>query len=316
MRADISLTREYENVTSTKTAWAPALCLLAALCLSKPVVAQEIEPFEFVPLPAGTNLILGYYVFGHGSEFHSDTTSSPLGSRSGSTTKNSNIDVNIAIARYVHYFDVGGMPAGVQILQPFGNISASFGGQSLGGQFGAGGTTLSAFIWPYVNTASKTNILLAGFLVPPDGTYHRSQIINVGDNRFRGTVEAGISQALGDSFAFDAAFDVQFYGDNANGFPGNTRISQDPTYRLQLWGTYRISPTITTSLGYEGFFGGVQTSNGFLNGNATKIQRIRANAAIFLTPRLQTMVEINHDLSVTGGYKQDIGVTGRILYVF
>lgn len=303
-------------MNSKLAAGAPALCLLTALCLAKPAASQEIEPFEFVPLPAGTNLVLGYYVFGHGSEFKVNN---------GPTIKNSNIDVNVGLFRYVHYFDVAGHPAGVQVIQGFGSLSANVGGSSLGHAFGAQSTTLSAFIWPYVNTATKTNVLVAGFINPPDGSYSKTKPLNLGDNRLRGTVELGISQGLGDNFAFDASFDAQFYGSNDNGYPGNYKLTQDPTYRLQLWGTYRWNAAFTTSLGYEGFFGGVQStevplgSGGtikFLNGNATKIQRIRANAALFLSPRLQTMLEINHDLSASGGFKQDIGVTARVLYVF
>ncbi len=287
----------------------PALCLAACLGFVRPAAAQEIEPFEFVPLPAGTNLAIGYYVFGHGTEYNV---------AKGPTFTNSKINVSLGLARYVHYFDVAGHPAGVQIIQGFGlpGIGANVGGQSLGHASGITSTTLSAFIWPYVNTASKTNIIAVGFLNPPDGTYSKTKPLNLGDNRWRGTVEVGISQGLGESFAFDAAFDAQFYGDNTEAFPGNRRLTQDPTYRLQLWGTYRWSAAFTTSLGYEGFFGGKSFTNGFDNRQRTDVQRIRANAALFLSPRLQTMLEVNHDLSASGGFRQDIGVTARVLFVF
>ena len=56
--------------------------------------------------------------------------------------------------------------------------------------------------------------------------------------------------------------------------------------------------------------------NGFLDGNKTEEQRIRANAALFLSPRVQTMIELNHDVKVVGGFKQDFGTTFRILYAF
>lgn len=287
----------------------PALCLAASLSFIRPAVSQEVEPFEFVPAPAGTNLAIGYYVFGHGTEFNV---------ANGPTFKNSKINVSLGVARFVHYFDVAGHPAGVQVLQGFGlpSIGANVGGQSLGHASGIQSTTLSAFIWPYVNTASKTNVLLAGFINPPIGTYSKTKPLNLGDNRLRGTVELGLSQGLGDNIAFDAAVDAQFYGDNTQAFPGNRKLTQDPTYRLQLWANYRWSAAFTTSLGYEGFFGGKAFTNGFENGSRTDVQRIRANAALFLTPRFQTMLEINHDLSVSGGFKQAIGVTARVLYVF
>lgn len=279
-----------------------------ALGLAPGAQAQEIEPYEFVPLPAGTNLAIGYYVYGHQTDYNVAR---------GSTVKGSGLEVNIGIARLVHYFDLGGHPAGVQVLQPFGSLSAGhIDGQSLGSTFGAQQTILSAFFWPYVNTATKTNIITTAFIYPPDGSYRSSQALNLGDNRWRGDIQIGLSQGLGDRFAFDAEFDTQVYGDNASYVPGNRRLSEDPTYRVQFWANYRWSPAFTTSVGYEGFFGGNEQVNSVFNGSKTEEQRIRAAAALFVTPRLQTLLEVNHDLHVVGGFKQEIGATVRVVYVF
>lgn len=284
------------------------VCLLLTVGSATRAGAQEIEPYEFVPLPAGTNLAIGYYVYGHQTEFNIAR---------GSTIKDSGVEVNVGIARYVHYVDVAGHPAGFQIIQAFGSLSAAhIDGQRLGSAFGAQNTTLSAFIWPYVNTATKSNVILVGFVDPPDGTYDKRSAINLGDNRWRGDVQIGLSQGLTENLAFDAAFDVQFYGDNDSYVPGNRRLSQDPTYRAQLWANWRWNPALTTSIGYEGFYGGSQQVNGRFAGTKTEVQRLRANAALFLTPRVQTMLELNHDVKVVGGFKQDFGATLRVLYVF
>ena len=73
--------------------------------------AQEIEPYEFVVLPAGTNLAIGYYVYGHDTDFNI---------AGGPTIKDSGVEVNLFVARYVHYTSVLGYPAGFQIYQAFG----------------------------------------------------------------------------------------------------------------------------------------------------------------------------------------------------
>ena len=285
------------------------LCAALALCSMGRASAQEIEPYEFTPLPAGTNLAIGYYVYGHNDEF--------TVANGGPTFKNSKLEVNVAVARYVHFFDIAGHPAGVQILQGFGSLSGgNVGGERLGSAFGAQSTTLSAFIWPYVNTATKTNLNTTIFLYPPDGTYDPHAALNVGDNRWRGDIQVGLTQGIGDRVGVDLEFDAQFYGDSSNAYPGGQHLTQDPTLRAQVWANYRWSPAFTTSIGYEGFFGGKQKLDGFLDGNATQEQRIRFNAALFVTPKLQTMLELNHDLSVSGGFKQDFGATVRVLYVF
>lgn len=284
------------------------ICLLLTMGVATRAGAQEIEPYEFVPLPAGTNVALGYYAYGHNTEFNLAR---------GSTIKDSGVETNIGIGRYVHYTELAGFPAGFQIIQFFGSLSgAHIDGQRLGSAFGAQNTIFSAFIWPYVNTATKTNVNATAFIAPPDGSYDKRSLVNLGDNRWRGTVQVGLSQGLTDSLAFDAAFDVQFYGDNDSYFPGNRRLSQDPTYRAQLWANWRWNPAFSTSLGYEGLFGGSQQVNGFFAGTKTEVQRLRAAASLFLTPRLQTVLEINHDIKVVGGFKQDIGTILRVAYVF
>ncbi len=283
-------------------------CLLLAMGTATRAGAQEIEPYDFVPLPAGTNLAIGYYVHGHNTEFNVAR---------GGTIKGSGLEVNIGVARYVHYVDVAGYPATLQIIQPFGSLSAAHvDGQRLGSAFGAQNIQFLASIWPYVNTTTKTNVFLGGSIYPPTGTYDRRSPINVGDNRWRGDVQLGLSQGLTDRLAFDVSLDAQFYGDNGDYFPGNRRLSQDPTYRAQVWANWRWSPAFTTSIGYEGFFGGSQQVNGFFDGSKTEEQRLRAAAALFLTPRLQTLLELNHDVKSVGGFKQDFGTTLRVVYVF
>ena len=284
------------------------VCAGLAVCSAGRAAAQEIEPYEFVPLPAGTNLAIAYYIYGHDTEF--DVYKGP-------TLKNSKLEVNVGIGRYVHYVEILGHPAGFQILQPFGSESGgNVGGERLGSAFGAQSTILSAFIWPYVNTATKTDVITTAFLYPPDGTYDVHSALNLGDNRWRGDIQVGVSQGFGDHIGVDLEFDAQFYGDSSNSYPGGQYLKQDPTYRVQVWANYRWTPAFTTSIGYEGFFGGVQKLDGLLDGNKTDEQRIRANAALFVTPRLQTMLELNHDVSVSGGFKQDFGATVRVVYVF
>lgn len=306
------MTRSFLRFAWGRSARAGLLCLGLGLALAAGSIshaqAQEIEPYEFTPLPAGTNLAIGYYVFGHDTEFNIAR---------GPTIKNSGVEINVAVARYVHFIDIAGHPAGFQLIQSFGSLSgAHIGGQRLGSAFGAQQTSLSAFIWPYVNTATKTNFNTTVFLYPPIESYDSHSAINLGDNRWKGDIQIGLTQGIGDHLGFDAEFDALFYGDNGSYVPGNRRLSQDTTYRTQFWANWRWNAAFTTSIGYEGLFGGVERVNGFLNGAKTEEQRIRANAALFLTPRLQTMLEVNHDVKVVGGFKQDIGATLRVVYVF
>ena len=282
-------------------------CLVLMLGTAGQVRAQAIQPYEFTPLPAGTNLAIGYHVYGHNTEFNVAR---------GPTIKNSGLEINVGVTRYVHFYDVAGHPAGIQVIQGFGSLSAAHvDGQRVGSAYGVQDTAPSAFIWPYVNIATKTNFNTTAFLYLPSGSYDRSSAINLGANRWGEDIQLGLTQGIGERFAFDAEFDARFNGDNGSYIPGNRRLSQDPTYRVQLWANWRWSAAFTTSVGYEGLFGGLQQVNGIFDGNKTEEQRIRANAALFLTPTVQTMLELNHDVHV-GGFKQDFGATVRLLKAF
>jgi hypothetical protein len=283
-------------------------CLALSLGATGQAQGQEIEPNEFVPAPAGTNLLLGYYVYGHNTTYNL---------AHGPTFKDSGVEINVGIARYVHYFDVAGHPAVLQILQPFGSLSgAHVDAARVGSAFGAQNTILSAAFWPYANQATKTYFITTFFLYPPDGTYDKTSPINLGDNRWSGDVQVGLSKGIGDHFSFDAEFDATIYGDNDQYVPGNLRESQNPILRGQLWLNWAWSRAFTTSIGWEGFFGGRQQVNGTFTGATGEEQRIRAAASLFLSPTFQTVLELNHDVERTGGFKQDFGLTVRLLKVF
>ncbi len=284
-------------------------CLGAAAGVPRLAAAQEIQPYEFTPLPAGTNVLLGYYSYGHDTSYNV---------AAGPTFKNSKLETNFFNLRYVHFFnELAGHPIGFQAFQVFGSASGgNVGGQRIGSAFGAQNLALSAFIFPYVNTATKTNTNVTVFLYPPTGTYDRNSSINVGDGRWRGNLQLGLTQGFGEHIGLDAEFDAMFYGDNGNATARDGQISQDPTYRAQVWANYRWSPAFSTSIGYEGLFGGNQKFNGFLTGTKTDEQRVRFNAALFVTPKVQTMLELNHDFASYGGFKQDFGAQLRVLYVF
>jgi len=278
------------------------------------VHAQEAFPKGFIPLPAGTSLAIGYYIYQHDNEFTINT---------GPTyTKNTGREVNLSVGEYVHYVEVAGHPAGFKIIQTFGSLSgAQINGRSVGSAFGAQNTALSAFIWPYVDFQHHAYLVTYGYLYPPDGTYDQHSPINVGDNRWRGDIAVGFDKAFGPRFSFDVGFDTMFYGDNDNPFnnghlPPGARLSQDNTYRGQVFLNWNFSRSVWGSIGWEGFFGGVQYLNGSANGSATKEQRLRADLSAFVTPAAKVLLELNHDVQVSGGFKQDLGATMRLVYAF
>ncbi len=292
-----------------------AFCLAMVTVGSGIAAAQEIEPNEFVPAPDGTNLAIGYYIYGHNSGYNV---------ANGPTVKNSGLEVNLGLARYVHYTYVGGHPAGFQIIEAFGSESGGhIDGQSLGSTFGASNPAFSAFIWPYANIEKKQYLVMTGFLYPPIGSYNKNAALNIapalsGSFGWVGDFQVGWDQGIGEHFSYDASVDVRGYGDTTGPVPrlGSARAHRNPDFRLQAWANYNWTRAFQTSIGWESILGGTGYTNQFQNGTKSEFERIRGAASMFVAPNAQLLVEVNHDFVAVGGFKQTIGATGRVVFIF
>lgn len=289
-----------------------AACIALSAAAGGAALAQEIEPNEFVPAPAGTNLAIGYYVYGHNTE---------LNVAKGSTIKNSSLEVNVGILRLVHFTELFGHPAGVQVLEAFGNLSdGNVGGvASLGSATGASNLNLSAFYWFIADTQAKQYLNTAIFLYPPVGTYDKYSPLNLAtafgnSYNWSGDWQLGWDNGIGENFSYDLAFDLSQAGDVTG--PGGTRTTYDTSYRLQAWANWNWTRAFQTSIGWESMLGGDQTTNGSLNGNKTEYERLRGAVSLFVAPNAQILLEVNHDFVHVGGFRQSFGATGRVVYVF
>jgi hypothetical protein len=86
--------------------FAYALTALAVLGMAQ-VQAQEVEPNEFIPLPPGTNLVLGYYIYGDETKFNF--------AKGNTFTDKTGLQVNLGVARDVYYSEILGHPAGLDV---------------------------------------------------------------------------------------------------------------------------------------------------------------------------------------------------------
>ena len=112
------------------------LALMALAFSGAEARAQIINQNDYIPLPPGTNIALGYYQFSQ----YGDVNIIGKG-----TESKSNLVANIMVSRYVHYFKLGHFTAAVQALLPFGAQSnANVGGEPLQPTFGAGDLSLGA----------------------------------------------------------------------------------------------------------------------------------------------------------------------------
>lgn len=286
-----------------------AACACAALLLPIQAQALELEPEEFVTAPAGTTAILGYAIYGHHDKMV--PVSGPA------LDDGTNMDLKMGIARIAHYFNIGDTLALVEVLQLFGSLdNARVNGQKLKASSGLGDTIVAAAIWPINDKEKQTYFGVTLYVTAPTGKYEKTAPINLGGNRFVYNPQIALSQGLGKRWSFDLTADLLFYGKNKEaGAGGAQRLTQSETVQMQAFLNHKWGNGINTSIGYQGLRGGRQKLDGVDNGNRTRFDEARFVASKFLTPRFQLMGEVNRQFNVRGGFRQDVGLLIRALYV-
>ncbi|MHA7685434.1 transporter [Cupriavidus sp. PET2-C1] len=286
------------------------LTAIASWLICGAAQAADLNSQDLIPAPARTNAILGYFTYASRDSF-SPTSGSTL--REGTGLKS-----NVGIFRYVHYMDIGGFIVAPQVLLPYGRLyDGSLGGAHLDSASGAADPVLAAPVW-LVNTPSTT-FAVVPYLYVPLGSYDAGRTLNVGENRWKLDLQVGGVQQLGGGFATQLSADVMWYGRNndASG-TGVGRLEQDNSYQFQGWLTYAppADKSWSFAVGYSKLWGGRQRLDGVDTGQATKADQLRLEVSKFVTPTVQLQALAQRDIEVSGGFKEDLRVTIRLMKLF
>lgn len=271
--------------------------------------AIDVNSSDYLPAPAGTNLLLFYAQYATRSEYEST---------SGATlSQNTSLDSYVNILRYVHYFDFAGFRMAAQALLPAGTLyNARIGGVELDAAAGVGDPILSGVWWVVNNKATESYFAIAPYLFVPVGQYDSSAALNLGENRWKLDLQAGWHQGLGNGFTFQLTGDVIWYGNNADAGGGTQTLSQDNTYQFQAWLSYAFAPTWSASVGYSKYWGGTEYLSGVATGNATERDQVRLELSKFITPTFQVLGLVQRDFNTSGGFPEDFRGTVRLMQAF
>jgi hypothetical protein len=88
--------------------------LVLAVMDAAPSRAIDFQPFDYVPAPPQTNMLMGYYEYGTMDEVNNTIT--------GTTSRDTNVDSHIGMLRYLRYNEVFDRPYLLQVLLPFGGF--------------------------------------------------------------------------------------------------------------------------------------------------------------------------------------------------
>ena len=308
---------------ATRTLRIKTLTVFAGLTFSiigtTPCQAIDYQPFDFVPAPPGTLMMMGYYEFGTRNELNNTIT--------GTFKDHTGLTSQIGIFRPLYYNEIFQHPYLLEFLLPFGSLyNGKISNQDLNSAFGVSDPILSATFWPISRPEQKTWFSISDWLSVPIGTYNKNQALNLGANRWQNDVQLDLTQGFFKKYTIDIATDWIAYGNNNNAGNGNQTLTQNATANLYIWFSYDISDMMrrvmpelgngSVSVGYAGTWGGVQRIDGLNTGSKTEENQIRFTYEQFVAPTWQTLISFNHDINVTGQFKQNFGLIFRLTKVF
>jgi len=261
-----------------------ASTVVATLLLSSgSALAIDVDAGDYTALPPGTNLAMGYYQFA---------------------------------TRDALYSNGGGYTVDPQFLLPIGKLEGKDDTSTLGDASGIGDLTLAATVWLVNKPESNTYFGITPFVYVPVGSYDRKDSLNLGENRWRYALQAGYITALTPNISLDLVGDVTFYGENDELGAAKATLKQDPSYQLQGFLRYHMSPQWDLRTGISHTFGGETELNGVNQDDKLATTKMTIGTAWFITPALQLLANYGQDLSVENGFKEQNRLNVRVLKAF
>jgi hypothetical protein len=270
--------------------------------------ALEVSPGDFEPLPAGADAVLFYYQHAQRSDLYQD---------GHKTSDNAKLSSDVGILRYIHAIRLAeNLSWEPQVLLPFGYMNASGDVGALGDTHGVGDPIITApFKWT-LPTANKDVFALAPYLYIPIGSYDRKDALNLGENRWRATLQAAYIHHFSTHWALDTVADVSWVSTNNDYGPARAKLEENTRYEYQTAVRYNWTPSTTFALG-----------GGYVTGAATSIDDVdqhdgvstsyaRFTVTHFVDPTLQLQAQLGKDIEVEQGFKEGARLNLRVLKVF
>lgn len=283
-----------------------ALALTGLLAMTESAFAIDIYPGDYTILPPGTTLALGYLGYTPSNDFRLDGVG---------RVPDSSLDQTVGIVRVLHYSQIAGVPVAFQAYLPFANLSnVKVGGSSLPTDNGMGDLTFgfTAFFVNRPDPVYGTTVGLTTYVSLPTGKYDVNRVgPGAGTTTF--TPQLGVIQGLGHGFYVDGSLDVAVQGGHDN---SGEHISTHPSFELQTYLRYQLSPASSVSFGYAGNFGGEQFIDDTYTGEETSSSQLRLFASHMLTPTWQVSGMLGKAVATEGGFKNDYSVQVRLMKIF
>lgn len=276
-----------------------------------PAMGQELEPRSYSASPIDSNFAVG--VFSNSTGTVSLDPSLPL--------SNVRPAINSISLSFSHTFRLGGRTASWAVLIPYlgGHVTAVAAGQpqalsrygfpDFRARFGV--NLIGPALTPaeFARRKPSTTLGVSLTVIAPTGTYDRTQLVNIGSNRWTLKPELGLEQPMGKWFA-DLSAGLWVFGENRDYFGGQI-LRQAPLGIFQLHAGYNFRPGQWLALDANYYSGGATSVNGATPIGSLANSRYGLTFAQPMGPGFSTKVSWSHWLS--GRYGQNFSTVAVAL---
>lgn len=270
--------------------------------------AIDVDAGEYTAaLPAGSNIGLLYLQHAERRSLYNNGHKVPI---------KAGLDSDIGIVRVANYQQLGDYTLNTQFLLPFGRLEGKRDNDALGKASGLGDLILASTLWLVNDPAKNRYWGIAPYLYVPTGNYDRNDALNLGENRWKMTLQTGYVTGLTEKLSLDLTADVTVFGKNDDLTRQGLTLRQAPLWQAQTYLRYAVTPKLSVHVGASQLWGGETRVEGLSQNDEPNTRNFRVGGSYWLTPRFQALLNYGQDLSVDNGFKEQQRLNLRFLWVF
>jgi hypothetical protein len=279
------------------------------LGLSANAAVNDVLPADFFPLATGTTT---FAVYAYDRQF-----SGPYSQ--GNKLLDGQLSSQIVALRAGHFIEVAGMPISLVVVLPWSQnaVSPKPLARALGEEArGLGDLRFGATGWLVANRVSGEYLGLTGLFFVPTGDYDNRQALNVGENRYKFTLNGGWIKPLGGGFIFELIPEVAWFGNNTN-YVGGRTLAQKTAYAISSHLRYRANQNWQFHLGGQINRGGETRINTVDQNNASDNSRLMLGTTYLTDDKSHQLIfRVARDIEVKNGFKTDSEIMMRYMKIF
>ncbi len=287
--------------------------LLAVVVGSLPILAKaavnDVLPADYVSLPTGTTTMALYALERNYSGPYS----------AGRKVLDGSFDNQVVALRFTQVMEIAGLKVSpLAVLswsrldfEPFA-LQRALAPEAAG----YGDLRLGSTAWLVEDTQGGHFLGVSGILSLPTGTYHATQPINIGENRYRFVLGAGwVHPLVVRDLLFEISPEIAWYGDNDR-YLGHHRLTQDTSYALTSYLRYRSTQPWQVHVGWQGNWGGSTRIDDVGQNNVPANQRWMAGLTWNADHHNHLIFRWGQDYKADNGFKLDREVALRWLLMW